>query len=288
MRMLARRAARSAAGRRLRGLCTSSGHTLEATSPGFYTLTLDRPAVHNAFNDHMIRALSETLDTLHATPGLRGVFVSGGSSKSFCAGADLEWMKRAATYTAEQNTADALSLSGMLHKLSTLPCPSVALVHGNAFGGGVGLVAACDIAVGTADARFALSEARLGLIPATISPYVLRRIGHSHATRYFLTGERFDAARAQHIGLLHELADDAAGLAGWRERLEAELRLCAPSAAAASKGLIAAVAGRPIDDALMAETARRLSEQRASADATEGVGAFLARRKPAWTEGGGA
>ena len=143
-------------------------------------------------------------------------------------------MKRAGTYTAEQNTADALALSSMLYKLSTLPCPSVALVHGNAFGGGVGLVAACDIAVGTADARFALSEARLGLIPATISPYVLRRIGHSHATRYFLTGERFDAVRAQQVGLLHELADDAAGLAGWRARLEAELRLCAPSAAAAS------------------------------------------------------
>ena len=199
--MLARRVAARrtvAAARRSRDLCgTAAGHKLEPTSPGYYALTLDRPAVHNAFNDQTILALSQTLDTLHATPGLRGVFVSGGSSKSFCAGADLEWMKRAATYTAEQNTADALALSGMLYKLSTLPCPTVALVHGNAFGGGVGLVAACDIAVGTADATFALSEARLGLIPATISPYVLQRIGPSHATRYFLTGERFHAPRAQ-------------------------------------------------------------------------------------------
>ena len=259
------------------------GHTLEETTrPGFYSLTLARPEVHNAFNDDMIHAMTQTLDELSAVEGLRGVFLRG-EGKSFCAGGDLQWMRRAAHLSADENERDALALSRMLLKLATLPCATVALVHGNAFGGGVGMISACDIAVGVRGATFSLSEAKLGLIPATISPYVVPRIGSNHARRYFLTAERFDAARAREVGLLHELCDDAAGLATWAEHFASELTLCAPSAVSAGKELIAAVENRERDDSLLQETARRLSLQRESAEGREGISAFLAKRKAAWT-----
>ena len=252
-----------------RGLCGvpagGFGHTVEVRSPGFLTLTLNRPEVHNAFSDAMITDLSKTFDALGEMSGLRGLFVRG-AGKSFCAGADLDWMKRAAGYTRAQNEADALAISSMIRKIVELPCATVALVHGNAFGGGVGcahapatpahdcialsycakrrLVAACDVAVATTTTTFALSEARLGLIPATISPWVMRKIGAGQAHRYFLTAERFGAARAAEVGLVHEVAEGVEGLDTWAEHFEAELRQNAPTAVAAGKRLIGAVDGR--------------------------------------------
>jgi methylglutaconyl-CoA hydratase len=237
--------------------------------------------VHNAFNDDMIHALSATLDELHAVESLRGVFLRG-EGKSFCAGGDLQWMRKASELSAEENERDALALSRMLQKLTTLPCATVALVHGNAFGGGVGMISACDIAVGVRGATFSLSEAKLGLIPATISPYVVPRIGVNHSRRYFLTAERFNSAKAYEIGLLHELADDAAALEEWAEHLASEITNCAPSAVRAGKELITAVEKRERDDQLLQDTARRLSVQRESPEGKEGIGAFLAKRKPEW------
>ncbi len=259
------------------------GHTLAETArPGFYNLTLARPELHNAINDQMIAALSETLDSLREQRGLRAVFLRG-EGKSFCAGAELQWMKRAADLSREENERDALALSGMLSKLASLPCATVALVQGNAFGGGVGMMSACDIAVGVRGAKISLSEAKLGLIPATISPFVVARIGPSHARRFFLTAERFDAAKGKEIGLIHELCDDAEGLEKWAEHFASEISLCAPSAVAAGKSLISAVEKRERDESLLLETAKRLSEQRDSEEGREGIAAFIEKRKPAWT-----
>ena len=216
-----------------RALCSLSGgfgHTLDAAPGGFYTLTLSRPEVHNAFSDRTIAALDATLTSLgsqqtgagSSTPPLRCLTIRG-LGTSFCAGADLEWMRRASEYTAEQNRADALALSRMLHKLAMLPCVTISLVNGAAVGGGVGIVAASDVSVALRTAKFALAEAKLGLIPATISPYVIRRMGEAQAGRYFLTAETFDAHRAQRIGLVHELADDLQDLDRWGETLEESL-----------------------------------------------------------------
>lgn len=256
---------------------------MSASRPGFYTLTLDRPDVHNAFNSEMIAGIASTLDGLRSAPPhpLRALYLRG-SGKTFCAGGDLQWMKRAATLSTEENERDALGLSRMLNNLATLPCATVALVHGNAFGGGVGMISACDIAVAVGSAKFGLTEARLGLIPATISPYVVPRIGPAQARRYFLTGERFDALPAKEMGLLHELAADAAELEGWAEYFAKQITACAPTAVAAGKELVAAVEGRERDDALLLETAQMLSRQRDSDEGREGIGAFFAKRKPAW------
>lgn len=260
------------------------GHTLRplARRPGFFELTLARPNVHNAFNIEMISSLSATLDGLRAADGLRALFVRA-EGRSFCAGGDLNWMRAAARLSPEENEADALQLSRMLQKLADLPCATVALVQGNAFGGGVGLICACDIAVGVRSATFSLSEVRLGLIPATISPYVVPRISPAQARRYFLTGERFTAEKAVAIGLLHEVVEDEKELTDWAERLGSELMQSAPTAVAASKLLISAVQLRECDDTLLHETARRLSVQRESPEGREGVGAFLDKRKPSWT-----
>jgi methylglutaconyl-CoA hydratase len=261
------------------------GHTLRARSrkPGFFDVTLSRPEVHNAFNTEMISSLTVTLDHLSSVGGLRAVFI-GGEGRSFCAGGDLKWMRAAAELSAEENEEDALRLSRMLQKLANLPCATIALVQGNAFGGGVGIISACDIAIGVRSAFFSLSEVRLGLIPATISPYVVPRISPAQARRYFLTGERFDAERAKEVGLLHEIAEDDVALAQWAERLEAELTRSAPTAVAASKQLITAVQSRARDDQLLQETARRLSLQRGSAEGREGIAAFLGKRTPSWAE----
>lgn len=257
------------------------GHTLHEYSPGFWSLTLSRPDVHNAFSDRMIAALTETLDMVAASPSARGLFLRG-EGRSFCAGADLEWMRRAASFSLDESRADAFALSKMLHKLASLPCATVALVQGNAFGGGIGLIAACDIAVSVRQAGFALSEARLGIIPATISPYVLRRIGSAQAHRYFLTAERFNAERAQRIGLVHELADDVEGLERWATHFESSLRACAPTSVRGGKMLIEAVEGKSISDTLLTETAHMLSVQRSSEEGREGLSAFLEKRPAAW------
>ena len=262
----------------------------EPADDGFATLTMNRPKLHNAFSDVVIRQFADAIEQARATPGLRGVFVRG-AGKSFCAGGDLEWMKRAANYSREENRADALVLSNMLHAISTLPVPTIALVHGTAMGGGVGVISACDIAVGVRGAMFALSEVKLGLLPATISPYVIGRIGPSHARRFFVTGERFDGAKAHEIGLLHEVVDDAAGLEEWAAKWRKELTGASPTGVAASKALVHAVAplvplpweaGSDGAAAVMADTADRLADQRMSEEGIEGITAFLEKRRPSW------
>ena len=244
------------------------------------TLWLNRPERHNAFDDGLIAELSAALAELAADSAIRVVLLAG-RGKSFSAGADLAWMKRMAGYTAAENEADAQKMAEMLHRLESLPKPTIALVQGAAMGGGVGLVAACDIAIAAEDAQFALSEVRLGLIPAAISPYVIAAIGPRAARRYFLTAERFDARRALGLGLVSAVVPTA-DLATEASRLADILCQNGPAAMAEAKRLIADVTGRPIDAALRTETAGRIARQRASAEGREGVAAFLEKRKPSW------
>lgn len=243
-------------------------------------ITLNRADRHNAFDDQVIAELADMFDQVASDPQVRVVILAA-NGKSFSAGADLGWMKRTAAYSVADNEADALLLADMLNKLDTLPKPTVALVQGGAYGGGVGLVAACDMAIAAEDAVFCLSEVRLGLIPSVISPYVLASMGGRAARRYFLTAERFDAGEAHRLGLVHDVvpADDlvAAG-----DRLTESLLAAGPEALAKAKQLIAHVAGQPIDAELRKETARRIAGARASAEGQEGIAAFLERRKPHW------
>ena len=258
----------------------SESNHLVAIEGGVARVTLNRPAVHNALDDKLIADLRATLEGLAADAAVRLVMLTG-QGASFCAGGDLAWMRRTADYTFEQNLADAMMLARLLHTLNTMPQPTVALVNGPAYGGGVGLVACCDIAVAADTAKFSLSEVRLGLIPATISPYVVRKIGESSARRYFLTAEVFEAADAERMGLVHEVVA-AAGMdeaAAWFAK---RLREGGPRSQAAAKQLIARVAGAPSDEGLMADTAERIASQRASAEGKEGTEAFLAKRPPAW------
>jgi len=244
-------------------------------------ITLDRPDRHNAFDDAVIAELAAILDRVAADPAVR-VVVLAATGKSFSAGADLGWMKRMAALGVAENEADALALADMLARLDTLPKPTMALVQGGAYGGGVGLVAACDMAIAADDAVFCLSEVKLGLIPSVISPYVLAAMGARAARRYFLSAERFDAAEAHRLGLVHAVVP-AAELPAAGGRLVASLLAAGPEALAKAKDLIAHVAGRPVDAELKTETARRIAAARASAEGKEGIAAFLERRKPGWT-----
>ncbi|MBB4286793.1 enoyl-CoA hydratase/isomerase family protein [Roseospira goensis] len=246
---------------------------------GVATVTLTRPALHNAFDDALIDRLTRTFTDLGADDAVR-VVVLAAEGKSFSAGADLNWMRRMAGYTRDENVADARALATMLEAIDRCPKPVIALVQGAAFGGGVGLVAACDIAIGTADATFALSEVKLGIIPAVISPYVLAAIGPRAARRYMLTGERFDAEEAHRLGLLHEVVGREE-LTGAAEVMIAALLKAGPQAQAAVKDLIRAVAFRA-PDGVMDETAGRIATIRASAEGQEGLGAFLEKRTPGW------
>lgn len=255
--------------------------TLKATQAGVATITLNRPEVHNAFNAEVIELLSEIFEDLAGADGVRVVLLDA-VGKSFSAGADLNWMKRAGSFTEEENREDARALGEMLRRLNRLPKPTVALVQGSAFGGGVGLMAACDMVVAVREAAFSLSEVKLGLIPATIAPYVVAAIGERQARRYFLTGERFDAEAARRIGLVHELVEDGAALVAAGERIVERLFAAAPGALADAKELVAAVAGKPIDGSLIEDTARRIAERRAHDEAREGIDAFLEKRKPDW------
>ncbi len=252
------------------------------TDAGVAYVVLNRPAVHNALDDELIAGLTRTFERLDGDRAARIVVLTG-SGATFCAGGDLNWMRRTADYKQEQNRADAEHLAKMLNTLNTLKKPVVGLVNGPAYGGGVGLVACCDIAVAADTAKFSLSEVRLGLLPATISPYVIRKIGESAARRYFLTAEVFEAAEAQRIGLVHEVVP-AAELDSSGAWMVKRLREGGPEAQAAVKQLIARVAGAPLDDALMKDTAKRIAEQRASAEGKEGTSAFLEKRKPKWWE----
>ena len=253
---------------------------LVAIDRGVATLTLNRPDVHNAFDDALIARLTRALEDAGACEDVR-VVVLAGTGKSFCAGADLAHMKRAAGFSEAENVADAKALARLLMVLGGLAKPTVALVHGPAYGGGVGLVSACDIALAAERASFALTEVRLGLVPAVISPFVVRAVGDSHARRFMLTGERFGAETALRIGLVHEVVAGDALQARGGEIVEMLLQ-CSPDAQRRAKALIDAVAGRPIDQALADDVARRIAAARASDDGREGIAAFLEKRPPRW------
>lgn len=255
--------------------------TLEVVDrDGVLLVGLNRPDVHNAFDETLIAELTSCIETAGGESSVRAIVLHG-AGKSFCAGADLDWMRRMAGYGRAENLADANALARMLRTLAECPKPTIARVHGPAYGGGVGLVACCDVAIGAHDAVFALSEVKLGLIPATISPYVVAAIGERHARRYFVTAERFDAGEAYRIGLLHELVTADALDTRVNEVLGAML-LGGPWAQSEAKTLVRAVANRPVDDELVADTAARIATVRAGAEAREGVGAFLERRPAAW------
>ena len=243
-------------------------------------VALNRPDLHNAFNETLVSELTKVLQTLDAEAAVRAVVLTG-HGKSFCAGADLNWMKKMAGYGAAENLADAQALALMLRTLNGLSKPTVACVRGAAFGGGVGLVACCDIAVAAHDAIFSLSEAKLGLIPATISPYVIEAIGARQARRYFLTAERFTAAEAFRIGLVHDIVPEPELDARINELL-GELLVAGPVAQLECKALIRGVAHKPIDADVIAGTAEHIAAVRASPEGKEGVAAFLAKRSPKW------
>jgi methylglutaconyl-CoA hydratase len=241
---------------------------------------LNRPDVRNAFNSEVIAELTRTFRELGTDPALRTI-VLGGHGKVFCAGADLNWMRAMADYSWEQNRADAQALADMLYVIHQCPLPVVGRVHGDCFAGGLGLAACCDVLVVAERATFCLSEARLGLLPATIGPYVIRAMGEQAARRYFITAERFSAAEAQRIGLAHEVAP----LESLDEKVDgivAALVGNGPAAVKASKRLVQDLAGHAITDELRADTARRIADIRASDEGKEGVQSFLGKRDPAW------
>lgn len=256
---------------------------LNTTRGGVAVVTLNRPKVHNAFNPEVIERLSDIFETIRGADGVRVVLIEG-AGPSFSAGADLAWMRAAADLTERDNREDAGGMAEMLHKLYTLPQATIALVHGAAMAGGCGILSACDMAIATRGASFALSEVRLGIIPAVISPYVLRAISSRAAHRYFLTAERFDAATALKLGLVHVVVEDEPAMAQEAERIVQQVFTCAPGAIDAAKELIAAVEGRPIDAGLRSDTSRRIAERRASEEAKEGLAAFLEKRKPIWAQ----
>lgn len=254
---------------------------LDVSPDGAAFVTLNRPERRNAFDELMVAALSDTFETLRGADHVRIVFVRGAGT-TFCAGADLEWMKRQGRHDMAENEADAFALAQMLHRLHSLPQFTVALVQGGAFGGGAGLVAACDYAVAVDGAKFCFSEVRLGLTPATISPYVVEAIGARAARALFATAMPFDARRAFEMGLLQELALDMNDLSKREERLADLAFAAAPGATRDAKQLVRDVSGQTIDAALMHETARRIAHRRASDEGREGLAAFLEKRAPDW------
>ena len=248
---------------------------------GIATITMNRAEVHNAFNDQVIAEMTATLRRLGEDDRVRAVVLRA-AGKSFSAGADLGWMQRMAGYGREENLRDAEGLAELMRTLNFLPRPTIAVVQGAAFGGGVGLVACCDIAIAAEGASFSLSEVKLGLIPAVISPYVVAAIGERASRRYFLTAERFAADEALRIGLVHQVVpvdrlDEAL------DSVLARLAEGGPAAQKAAKDLIFAVAHRPVNAAVIRDTAERIATIRASSEGREGLAAFLEKRKPAWT-----
>lgn len=255
---------------------------LHFSTDGIATITLNRPEVHNAFNEELIERLGDMFEDVGRQDGVRAVVVAA-AGKSYCAGADLNWMKRAAHFTEEDNREDSRVLGRMLKNLHAIPKPTIALVQGAAYGGGLGLVAACDIAIGVKSAKFCLSEVKLGLLPAVISPYVVEAIGIRACRRYFLTAEVFDAEEAHRLGLLHMLVEDVHHLAEARDVLLDQISRNAPGAMADSKDLIYTVADRPINHDVIDETAARIAARRTTDEAIEGIQAFLDKRRPSWT-----
>lgn len=250
---------------------------------GVATVTLNRPEIRNALNEVLIEELRSTFERIATDPKVR-LLVLAGSGKAFSAGGDLNWMRRQGMASEKENQEDGYRLALMLKTLDILPKPVIGRVHGAAYAGGIGLVACCDVAVAEKDTEFSLSEVKLGLAPATIGPYVAAAIGPRQMRRYAITGERFKADEAKRLGLVHEVVP-ANDLDTAVERLIAELLQGGPEAQAAAKELVRDVAGRPIDETLMQDTAHRIARRRASPEGAEGIQAFLEKRKPHWMRG---
>ena len=260
---------------------TTSNASLDISIAGpVATVTLNRPEMRNAFNETSIAELSRAFRELGAAEGIR-VIVLAANGVAFCAGAGLNWMKKLADYTPAENRADAAQLAEMLRAIYLCPKPVVAKVQGDCYAGGMGLVAACDIALAVEDAHFCLSEVKLGLIPATISPYVIKAMGENAARRYFLTAERFTAQEAQRIGFVHSVVKAEALDAAAAEIVKA-LVSASPNAVKEAKRLVREVAGQPLSHGLIADTAERIAAIRASDEGREGVKSFLEKRKPGW------
>jgi methylglutaconyl-CoA hydratase len=255
--------------------------TLAVTIAGkVATITLDRPDVRNAFNEFTIAELSLAFNELGRNDDVRAIVLAA-NGPAFCAGADLNWMKKMAGYSHAENTEDAGKLADMLRNIYLCPKPVVAKVQGDCYAGGMGLVAACDIAVSASGASFCLSEVKLGLIPATISPYVIKSMGENAARRYFLTAEKFSAQEAHRIGFVHDVvAADA--LDAHVDAIVKALVTSSPNALREAKVLVREVTGKTVDSALVVDTAERIARIRASEEGREGVASFLEKRKPSW------
>lgn len=247
---------------------------------GVATVTLNRPDVRNAFNETTIAEITQVFGELGKDAALRAVVLAA-NGPAFCAGADLNWMKKMAGYTHEENRADAAQLADMLRTIYTCPKPVVAKIQGDCYAGGMGLVAACDISIAVETTNFCLSEVKLGLIPATISPYVIKAMGENAARRYFLTAERFSAQEAQRIGFVHSVVS-ADALDGAVADVVKALVSNSPHAVKEAKRLVQDVAGRPLSEELIADTAVRIADIRSSEEGKEGVRSFLEKRKPGW------
>jgi methylglutaconyl-CoA hydratase len=257
---------------------------VERPRPGVARVVLDRPDLRNAFDDVLIARLTEEFGALGVDRSVRAVVLSG-EGKAFCAGADLSWMKRMVTYGEEENRRDAAALAAMFLAVDSCPKPVVGRIQGAALGGGAGLVAVCDVAIAAEGTLLGTTEVRLGIVPAVISPFVVRKIGESHARRWFLTGERFSATAALAAGLVHSVVPEA-DLDAAVDRVLDALLLGGPEALAVSKGLAQRMGRLPLDEALEDAT-RVIAARRASAEGQEGMRAFLERRAAAWTAGGG-
>jgi methylglutaconyl-CoA hydratase len=244
-------------------------------------VTLNRPERHNAFDDALIVELTEALRTMEADDTVRLVVLAG-AGPSFCAGADLNWMKRMSGFSRDENQRDAMQMAALMRTLNNLRKPTIARVHGAAYGGGVGLVACCDVAIASHAATFALSEVKLGLIPAVISPYVVAAIGERAARRYFISGERFDCGEAWRLGLVHDIAPTDEEMDGRLNDLVDAMLACGPVAQREAKELVRAVAGRPVTSELVQDTAERIARLRASPEGRDGVQAFLDKRRASW------
>jgi methylglutaconyl-CoA hydratase len=245
-------------------------------------VTLDRPDVRNAFNEQSIAELALAFDELGRNELVRAIVLAA-NGPAFCAGADLNWMKKMAGYSDSENRADAMRLADMLRTIYTCPKPVVAKVQGDCYAGGMGLVAACDVVVAVDTANFCLSEAKLGLIPATISPYVIKAMGEQAARRYFLTAERFDAKEAHRIGFVHETVP-AEELDTTVAAIVQALANNSPNAVREAKQLVREIVGQPVTEALLEDTANRIAGIRASLEGREGVASFLEKRRPSWLE----
>lgn len=247
---------------------------------GVATITLNRPEKHNAFDETLIAQLHDLLESLAQDDNVR-VLILEGAGKSFSSGADLDWMRRMANYSFDENVKDASALSRLLHRLNYFPKPTIAKVHGAAFGGAIGLISCCDIAVATKLTKFCFSEVKVGLVPATISPYVIAAMGERIARRYFLTGEVFSARRARRLGLISESVTEE-DLDGTVNHLAKTLLNNGPQAVQQAKHLIFDVSGKPVDSDMLDLTSELIAKVRCSEEGQEGVSAFLEQRKPSW------